>query len=235
MTPVWDRFVTDRDREIFDVAGYGLSDGIEGDRAAIVVIDMTEAFVGDRPEPLRRSIERFPNSCGEEGWRLALRLAGTLDAARDAAVPVYYSVKDVAHGDIAGTAWGRTRSGPPGPDEAYTTIVGPIVPHVRDTVIRKTKPSAFFSTPLLQYLLRDRVDVVVCVGATTSGCVRATAVDAFSHGFRVVVPGDGVVDRGEASHAVGLFDLATKYASVPTLEHVETWLRARPAVLRDEA
>lgn len=219
----WDRFVTERDRQVFDRSGYGAACApAAGARTAVLVIDMTVAFLGDRPEPLLRSVERFPNSCGEEGWTVARRLAGFLSWARGHGLPVVYTVKDVEHAGIAAAAWGRTRAAGPqaGGDAASATVVPPLAPEPGDVVVRKTKPSAFFSTPLLQQLLAWDVRQVVCCGATTSGCVRATAVDAFSHGFVVVVPDDGVCDRGEASHAVGLFDLAQKYAAVTPLAEV---------------
>src|SRR5207302_2004158 len=81
-------------------------------------------------------------------------------------------------------------------------------------VIEKLKPSAFFGSPLVGHLVEWKVDQVLVVGGTTSGCVRATAVDAFSHNFRVSLVEEGCFDRGEASHAIALWDLNAKYADV---------------------
>ena len=83
-----------------------------------------------------------------------------------------------------------------------------------DVVLRKTKPSAFHATPLVEYLIGAAVDGVVVCGGTTSGCVRATVIDAFSHNFPVTVVEDAVFDRGGLSHAVNLFDMDEKYADV---------------------
>ena len=85
-------------------------------------------------------------------------------------------------------------------------------------MILKDKPSVFFGTPLMSYLHELQVDTLLVTGTTTSGCVRATVVDAFSYNFRVVVVEECVFDRGQASHKVNLFDMQAKYADVVSLE-----------------
>jgi nicotinamidase-related amidase len=101
-----------------------------------------------------------------------------------------------------------------------------IAPRNGDVVIRKTKPSVFYGTPLLASLVDRRVDTVIVTGCTTSGCVRATVVDAFSNGFATIVVEDGVFDRGELSHAVNLFDMDQKYADVIDLDQTLAYLDA---------
>jgi nicotinamidase-related amidase len=76
----------------------------------------------------------------------------------------------------------------------------------------------------LSSLVDQRVDTVIVTGCTTSGCVRATVVDAFSNGFATLVVEDGVFDRGELSHAVNLFDMDQKYADVITADEALTYL-----------
>jgi nicotinamidase-related amidase len=85
-------------------------------------------------------------------------------------------------------------------------------------VILKDKPSVFFGTPLMSYLHELQVDTLLVVGTTTSGCVRATVVDAFSYNFKVVVVEECVFDRGQISHKVNLFDMQAKYADVVPLD-----------------
>ncbi len=97
-------------------------------------------------------------------------------------------------------------------------IVREIAPHEGDIVILKDKPSVFFGTPLMSYLHELQVDMLLVAGTTTSGCVRATVVDAFSYNFKVVVVEECVFDRGQASHKVNLFDMQAKYADVVPLE-----------------
>jgi nicotinamidase-related amidase len=89
-----------------------------------------------------------------------------------------------------------------------------------DVVIQKLKPSAFNGTPLRQLLTLLKVDTVIVCGTTTSGCVRATVLDAFSDNMRVIVPEEACFDRIEASHAINLFDMNAKYADVLATEQV---------------
>ena len=94
-----------------------------------------------------------------------------------------------------------------------------IAPGPQDIVIKKQKPSGFFGTNLASYLTLLGCDSVIVVGTTTSGCVRATVVDAFSLNYRVILAEEGCFDRSEASHAVSLCDMHAKYADVvPTAE-----------------
>ena len=97
-----------------------------------------------------------------------------------------------------------------------------IAPGPKDIVIKKQKPSGFFGTNLASYLTLLGCDSVIVVGTTTSGCVRATVVDAFSLNYRVILAEEGCFDRSEASHAVSLCDMHAKYADVvPTAEVLE--------------
>jgi isochorismate hydrolase len=105
-------------------------------------------------------------------------------------------------------------------------IVAPIAPQANDILIEKTMPSAFFTTNLVPYLVSLKADCVIVCGVATSGCVRASVVDGFSHNYRMIVVEEGTFDRIEASHWINLFDMAMKYADVmqleSVLEHLET-------------
>ncbi|WP_439491450.1 isochorismatase family protein [Blastomonas fulva] len=98
-------------------------------------------------------------------------------------------------------------------------------PH--DLHYTKRMPSAFFETPLASYLQFRRVDTVVVTGGSTSGCVRATAVDALSHGYRTIVPIETCADKHESYHFANLTDLQLKYADVEPVQTVIDWLEAR--------
>jgi len=107
-----------------------------------------------------------------------------------------------------------------------------IGPRPGELVIQKTKPSGFFGTPLASYLIGLGVDTVLVTGTTTSGCVRATVIDAFSHNFRTLVVEEAVFDRGELSHKINLFDMHSKYADVISMEEAKRYLRsAKPALV----
>jgi nicotinamidase-related amidase len=97
----------------------------------------------------------------------------------------------------------------------------------RDLVFDKRMPSAFFETPLASYLVWHKVDTVVVTGGSTSGCVRATAVDSLSHGYRTIVPEECVADKHESYHYANLTDLLLKYADIVAVGEVRDWLTAR--------
>ncbi|MFN3554299.1 MAG: isochorismatase family protein [Novosphingobium meiothermophilum] len=96
-----------------------------------------------------------------------------------------------------------------------------------DLHFTKRMPSAFFETPLASYLVFHKVDTVVVTGGSTSGCVRATAVDALSHGYRTIVPIETCADKHESYHFANLTDLQLKYADVEPVQTVIDWLEAR--------
>ena len=95
---------------------------------------------------------------------------------------------------------------------------------VRDVVYLKKMPSAFFETQLQSLLVWHQVDTVVLTGGSTSGCIRATAVDSLSRGYRTIVPEECVADKHESYHFANLTDLSLKYADVVDVEEVVTWL-----------
>jgi maleamate amidohydrolase len=98
-----------------------------------------------------------------------------------------------------------------------------------DAVYTKRMPSAFFETPLASFLTFHRVDTVVVTGGSTSGCVRATAVDALSHGYRTIVPVECVADKHESYHFANLTDLQLKYADVVEVAEVMAWIEGYEA------
>ncbi len=225
MTRSWERWLSERDREVFAAAGYGQHAGA-GRRPALLVVDVTHDFVGDRPEPILESIRRFSNSCGADGWTAMERIAELLAAARDVGVPVFYTKgPDEASPAVRGSwAWKNARDLETSDlrRRLGNQIPKMIAPRPGETVIQKDKPSAFFGSPLASYLPPLGIDTLIVAGTTTSGCVRATVVDGFSLNYRMVVAEDAVFDRGELAHAANLFDMHAKYADViPTKLAIE--------------
>ena len=96
----------------------------------------------------------------------------------------------------------------------------------RDSILVKKYASCFFGTDLASRLTSRRIDTLVLAGCTTSGCVRATAVDALQHGFRPIVVKEAVGDRSRRAHEQSLFDLQAKYADVVSLDETLPRLRA---------
>ena len=217
---VWDRFLTERDKAVFAAGGFGARAGF-GKRPALLVIDVNWLFCGDRPEPILDSIKRFRSSRGEESWVAVGYIRQLVEAARGKGLPVIYTTNGYRPGDIwdAGSWRWKNRRRNEDRTRAMSNfdpneIVTPIAPGPKDIVIVKQKPSGFFGTSLGAYLTLLGCDSVIVTGTTTSGCVRATAVDAFSMNYRVALAEEGCFDRSQASHAPSLCDLHAKYADV---------------------
>jgi nicotinamidase-related amidase len=211
----WAGLVRADERLVYARAGYGRPRPV-GARPALVVVDMEYNFTGERPEPVLRAIERFKDSCGLHAWRAIPHIRRLLSLARRARWPIAFT-----HGRPP------ANSGRAGRPDRGTTIVAPLAPRPGEVVIAKAAPSAFFGTSLASDLIARQVDTVVITGCTTSGCVRATVIDAYSYRFRTVVPVEAVFDRAETPHRVNLFDMAMKYAAVWPIADVEAWIRGR--------
>ncbi|HXG39513.1 MAG TPA: isochorismatase family protein [Candidatus Limnocylindrales bacterium] len=210
----WRDVVGPADRAIYEAAGYGRPIG-PGSRPLLLVIDVTFGFVGPVRAPILESIARYPNSCGEAGWDAVAAIARLLPAARALGRPVVYSTGFAELGRRGLGLWAEKhpRAAHESPADA-DVIPAEIAPREDDIVLPKTKPSLFHGTPLIDLLVQLGVDTLVVTGGTTSGCVRATVVDAFSHNYRVIVVEDAVFDRAVLPHAVNLFDMDQKYATV---------------------
>ncbi|MEE2002901.1 isochorismatase family protein [Alkalimonas sp. MEB108] len=102
-----------------------------------------------------------------------------------------------------------------------------VIDRQRDIIYCKKMPSAFFETQLQSLLVWHQVDTVIITGGSTSGCIRATAVDALSRGYRTIVPEQCVADKHESYHYANLTDLALKYADVLDIDEVIGWLAAQ--------
>ena len=191
-----------------------------GERLAVVNVDPQKAYT--RPDLFKTAYVTDPRQM-EHIERISSK-------ARDKGLPVVWT--HVAYMDNAADAgvWGtRTDT----PDSLQNIKYGSqrtefddrltIVPEV-DAVYTKRMPSAFFETPLNSFLRWHKVDTVVVTGGSTSGCVRATAVDSLSHGFRTIVPIECVADKHESYHFANLTDLLIKYADVVPVAEVDEWL-----------
>jgi maleamate amidohydrolase len=114
-------------------------------------------------------------------------------------------------------------------DHPNSAIVPELTPARGELVVRKTVPSAFFGTQLAPWLSQRAVQTLIVAGAVTSGCVRASVVDAMSHGFRPLVISDCVGDRAIGPHDANLFDMQQKYAAVMTLDEALSAIEKRQA------
>lgn len=224
---IWDRFLTDRDKRIFAQAGYGARQGF-GERPAVLIVDVNYAFCGDRREPIEESVKRWRQSAGEAAWDALPVLEELVGVARARELPVIYTT-DISRDDKwdrGGFAWKNRRNAeqPAKTNQSGSTIMPQIAPGPRDILIRKQKPSAFHGTNLLDYLILLKCDSLIVAGTATSGCVRASVIEAFSHNLRVTVVEDACFDRSEASHAINLCDMNAKYADVLPFSEVKPFL-----------
>ena len=208
----WDGIVSEFDLEVYRKAGFGRPTGL-GRRPGLLVIDVQYRTVGTSPRPILEAIEEYPTACGEVGWSAVGRIADLIAVFRKKGLAVIYPcvAPKMEHdsGGFAMKAPGILSIAPRGYE-----FVEEIAPKKGDLVLPKAHASAFFGTALASYLVHLGIDSLVVAGCTTSGCVRATAVDACQLTYPVLVPEDCVYDRSVVSHAVNLFDLSSKYADV---------------------
>jgi maleamate amidohydrolase len=217
MTPepdrVWADVITADDEERYRRAGFGKPSGF-GQRPGLLVIDVQYRTIGNSPKPFYESLQDYTTSCGEVGWAAMERIVSLLSAFRDAGRPILYPcVAPKLAEDRQGTLAQKVPGIMDVPDQGYA-FPEQVAPQPGDLVLPKKHPSAFFGTPLASYLIGLGLDTLVVTGCTTSGCVRATVVDAFSYNFTCVVPSDAVYDRSPTVHQANLFDIAQKYADV---------------------
>ncbi|WP_348520724.1 isochorismatase family protein [Algimonas ampicilliniresistens] len=193
-----------------------------GERVAIVNVDPQKSYT--RPDLYKTAYVTDPRQM-EHIDRISRK-------ARDKGLPVIWT--HVAYMDNAADAgvWG-TRTDTPDSlqnikfDSDRTEFDDRLhIDRAVDAVYTKRMPSAFFETPLASFLRWHKIDTVVITGGSTSGCVRATAVDSLSYGFRTIVPIECVADKHESYHFANLTDLLIKYADVVDVAEVDAWLEA---------
>ena len=214
---IWEDLLSEQDKQVITAAGYDKSGAASwesrgvGDNPVVLVIDMQRLIVGD-DVPILEAVKEYRTAMGHIAWEAIEHISDFLETARDHGHPVWYtrvvpsSYDDPHHEDL--------------------DIVEPVAPEPGDPVIDKTYASAFYGTDLLSRLVREGTDTVVIVGNSTSGCVRASAIDAQQNGFDVILPQQCVFDRIEASHKIGLLDLWMKYADVVDVDEAIEYLES---------
>lgn len=200
--------------EIYEEAGITGTLGF-GDAPAVLVVDLQTAFT-DPACPLGTDLDDTVEST-----------ATLLDVAREADVPVFFSRSvfraDGRDGAVFAEKVPNARKLTP--DSGWIEIDPRLSRTDEEVVVEKQNPSAFFETGLDTLLTYEGVDTLVVAGASTSGCVRATVVDACQHGYRPIVPVECVGDRAEVPHRANLFDMGRKYADLMDRPEVERRLR----------
>lgn len=195
-----------------------------GRKAALINIDLQRAYT---------DLETFATAYQTDPRQLDY-VNELADLARSRGMPVIWTyVAYMDNGDDAGI-WGtRTDS----PDSLQNIKVGSDraqldsrlrIDRSRDAVVCKRMASVFHETPIQSLLVWHQVDTVILTGGSTSGCVRASAVDALSRSYRTIVPEETVADKHELPHFANLCDMMLKYADVEPFTVVRDWLASQP-------
>lgn len=225
MAHVWESALTQVDRIVIEKGGYGQRRGL-GKKPAFMIIDPQYNYVG-ADQPIEEQLEQWPSGGGAAAWAAIRKIQVLKNLAKQAGIPVIYTrnvQKKTIHFDSFAVKAVRDNSKYiDGRPEAE--IVEEVKPDPEDIVVDKSYASAFFGTPLISYLIKLGVDSIIIVGGSTSGCVRATAVDAVTRNFNVAVVEDCVYDRIQLSHQAGLLDLWMKYCDVMEADEVAAFLQ----------
>ncbi|MHC2181531.1 isochorismatase family protein [Paenibacillus sp. PvR148] len=214
----WMRMIPEAEQVTYKQAGF--LTGLElGKKAALVVVDVTYGFTGSESVSLQEAILEYPTACGPAAWEAMPRISRLIELFRSKQLPIVYTHSDSNSTHYTGKATKSKRTSHTAP--GFNDFPEPVAPKEGEWVLGKTKASIFFQTPLSAYLVKEKVDTLVLCGVSTSGCVRASAVDACSHGYTTFVIDDCCFDRSYFSHCSNLFDMNAKYASVISLHELE--------------
>jgi maleamate amidohydrolase len=210
--------VSDRDaHEVYEKAGLGQSVTL-GSKPAVLVIDFSCGFTD--PDC----------SLGSDCTAAVEQTKRLLDVAREKGFPVIFTTIGFEPSLKDGGLW--MQKAPALADlqlgGKWVEIDPRLEPRDDETVVMKKGASGFFGTNLASILVSQGVDSVVLCGATTSGCVRATAVDLLQYGWPTIVPRECVADRAQAPHDANLFDIQAKYADVVPVEDALAYLESVP-------
>lgn len=211
--------LTEEDKIVIKKGGYGKRRGL-GKKPLLMIIDPQYNYLG-ADKPITEQLDEWPSGGGALAWKAARNIKKLVEAAREAKVPVLFTrnvQKNIAF-DSFGTKADRDQSkyveGHRG-----TFIIDELTPQPGDLVLDKAYASIFYGTPVLSWLIKLGIDSLIIVGGSTSGCVRASTVDAVSRNFNVAVVEDCMYDRITISHAAGLLDMWMKYCDVAFSEEI---------------
>jgi nicotinamidase-related amidase len=209
--------------DILDIYSHYARKTFVGPAPALLAIDLYELAYQGGSKPVTELIKTYPSSCGEYAHAAIEPTKRLFAAARTAGIPVFYTTQDTRP-DSLPTRINATKRNRPSRDPSDYSIKAEFKPQPGDVVITKQRASGFYGTPLMAHLTQLGIQTVIVCGESTSGCVRASAVDAYSNGFHVVLVEECCFDRSPLSHKVNLFDLHHKYTDVMHIDEVVTHL-----------
>lgn len=202
-------------RSVYERSGIGSRVGF-GSRPALLIVDFQRGFT-DPSCPV-----------GSELSKEIIATKSLVDLIRKKQLPVAFTAVGFDASGRDGATWLCKMPGLAvlAEHSKWCEIDARLKPGAGEPVWIKRASSAFFGTPIIPFLTASRVDTLILTGCVTSGCIRATAVDAVSFGYRTIVPAECVGDRAEGPHTWSLFDIDSKYADVEPLARVLAYLNA---------
>lgn len=213
VTSLWADLLSEDDRTVISLGGYGKQRGW-GDRPALIMVDPQWNYLG-LDAPLPESLAKFPSGAGPRAWAGVPHTRRLLDAARAAGIPIIFTQLIQRNLELDTFQAKADR-----PRDSYLAghqgveFVPELAPQPGELVVEKQFASVFWHTPLLSYLVKLGIDTLLFAGGTTSGCLRSAVVDAATNSFRPIVVADCCFDRLEISHRVALLDIWLKYGDV---------------------
>ncbi len=190
-----------------------------GPAPALLVVDLYELAYQGGPKPVSELHRTYPSTCGEHAYAAIAPTKALIGAARSAGVPIFYTTSDTRPEALPQSVTATRRRNVSVDPKVYE-IRSDFKPQPGDVIIPKQRASGFYGTPLMAHLTQLGVRSLIVCGESTSGCVRASAVDAYSSGLHVVVVEECCFDRSMVAHKVNLFDLHHKYADVMSVRDV---------------
>jgi maleamate amidohydrolase len=199
-----------------------------GQRPALLAIDLYNLVYEGGPKYPHELVKDYKSSCGIYAYNAIKPTQELFALARSLKIPIFYTTTETRK-EVKPDKISATNRQPLKVNEEAFQIRDEFKPEPGDVIIYKERASGFFGTPLIAHLTQKGIDSLIVCGESTSGCVRASCVDAYSLGYHVSIVEECVFDRSVLSHKVNLFDLHHKYADVMTLEEVkETLKQERP-------
>ena len=196
-----------------------------GPQPALLAIDLYDLVYRGGPHSPYELNDRYPGTCGIHAHRAIAPTLRLIAAARSAGTPIFFCTQDTRPQNRPPGAVSTRRQGQARAADGYA-LYHAFVPEPSDVIIWKQRASAFAGTPLMSHLALLGVRSLIVCGESTSGCVRASVVDAYSGGLHVSIVEECTYDRAELTHKVNLFDLHHKYADVMHVEEVIAHLAA---------
>ena len=223
MKHAWEDCLTEVDKIVIEKGHYGQPRGF-GKKPLLLIIDLQPNYIG-ADKPIEDQLDEWPSGGGEACWTGVRRILSLRDVARECGIPIFYTrnVQNATNAfDSFATKTKRdhTRYIDGAPEADLLECVKPLP---NEMIIPKSYASAFYGTPLQSYLVKLGIDTVIIVGGSTSGCCRATAVDAVTRNYNLGYVEDCLFDRITISHKAALLDVWMKYGDVVNSDYVKEY------------